>query len=181
MRIISGKLKGRMINNYDINGTRPTMDRVKESIFSSIQNYVKDSIFLDLFAGTGNIGIEALSNGSKKVYFIDNNIKAIKAIKDNVKNFEIENDSVIIKNDYKKALDYFKDNNIKFDIIFLDPPYKYQIITDIINYIYDNNLLNNDGLIVCEYEKDELNFTDIKYELYKYKKYGSKKVSIFKR
>ena len=90
MRIISGKLKGRIINNYDINGTRPTMDRVKESIFSSIQNYVKDSIFLDLFAGTGNIGIEALSNGSKKVYFIDNNIKAIKAIKDNVKNFEIE-------------------------------------------------------------------------------------------
>lgn len=170
-----------MINNYKINGTRPTMDRVKESVFSSIQNYIKDSICLDLFAGTGNLGIEAISNGSSKVYFVDNNMVAIKAIKDNIKNFNIEENSIVIKNDYKKALENFKNDNIKFNIVFLDPPYKYQIITEIINYIYENNLLNEDGIIICEYENDELDVDKIKFELYKYKKYGSKKVSIFKK
>ena len=81
MRVISGTLKGRNIIGYNINGTRPTMDRVKESIFGTIQNYIKDSIVLDLFAGSGNLGIEAISNGAKHCYFVDNNIEAIKVIK----------------------------------------------------------------------------------------------------
>ena len=73
MKVISGILKGRNIKGYDIEGTRPTMDRVKESIFSTIQNEIKDSIVLDLFCGSGNLGIEAISNGCKLCYFIDNN------------------------------------------------------------------------------------------------------------
>ena len=73
MRVISGVLKGRKIEGYDIEGTRPTMDRVKESVFGSIQDYIKDYIVLDLFAGSGNLGIEAISNGSEYCYFIDNN------------------------------------------------------------------------------------------------------------
>ena len=73
MKVISGLYKGRKIDGYDIDGTRPTMDRVKESIFGSIQNYVPDSIILDLFAGSGNLGIEAISNGAKYGYFVDNN------------------------------------------------------------------------------------------------------------
>ena len=73
MKIISGTLKGRIIGNYNIEGTRPTMDRIKESVFAIIQNNLKDAIFLDLFSGTGNIGIEAISNGVSMCYFVDSN------------------------------------------------------------------------------------------------------------
>ena len=84
MRIISGKYKGRMLKGFDLIGTRPTMDRVKESMFATIQNKIKDSIVLDLFAGSGSLGIEALSNGSKYVYFVDKSEEAIKTIKSNL-------------------------------------------------------------------------------------------------
>ena len=84
MRVISGKYKGKRINGYDIDGTRPTMDRVKESMFGTIQDYIKDSVVLDLFAGSGNLGIEALSNGALKGYFVDNNKKVIDTIKKNI-------------------------------------------------------------------------------------------------
>ena len=84
MRVISGSLRGREIKGYTIDGTRPTMDRVKESMFAIIQDYIKDSICLDLFSGTGNLGIEAISNGAKKVYFNDKNKVATKIIKENI-------------------------------------------------------------------------------------------------
>lgn len=179
MKIISGKLKGREIKNKYIEGTRPTMDRVKESIFSTIQDYIKDSICLDLFSGTGNLGIEAISNGANKCYFIDNNIKCINDIKETIEKFNIKDESIILKKDYKEALKYFSESNIKFNLIFLDPPYKNKIINEIIEYIYNNDLLEKKGLIICEYESDELDIENIKFELKKHKKYGSKKVSIF--
>lgn len=84
MKIISGKYKGRNIIGYDIEGTRPTMDRVKESLFAMIQNYIKDSNCLDLFSGSGNLGLEALSEGAKSCTFIDENKIAIKTIKNNI-------------------------------------------------------------------------------------------------
>lgn len=81
MRIISGKYKGKYITGFDINGTRPTMDRVKESLFGMIQDYISDSSCLDLFAGSGSLGIEALSCGAKECYFVDNNINIINILK----------------------------------------------------------------------------------------------------
>ena len=90
MRVISGVLKGRNVKGYDIDGTRPTMDRVKESMFATIQNNLKDSVCLDLFCGSGNLGIEAISNGSKLCYFVDNNIKAIKVVEENLKTLNIK-------------------------------------------------------------------------------------------
>ena len=85
MKIISGKYKGKKIKGYDIEGTRPTMDRVKESIFGIIQGYVKDSVVLDLFAGSGSLGLEAISNGAKKLVLIDNNKKVCDVLKENIK------------------------------------------------------------------------------------------------
>jgi 16S rRNA (guanine966-N2)-methyltransferase len=117
VRVISGVLKGKILKGHDLEGTRPTMDRVKESLFAMIQNNIKDSVCLDLFAGSGSLGIEALSNGAKYVYFIDNKKRAIEIIKDNLKN--VDNKHEILLNDYRKALDYFKNNNIHFDLIFL--------------------------------------------------------------
>ena len=173
MRVISGKYKGKKLNGFDIDGTRPTMDRVKESLFSMIQNSLKDSTILDLFAGSGSLGIEALSNGAKSAYFVDNNIKLINIIKSNTK--DMTEDIHIIKGNYKDILNLLKD--IKFDIIFLDPPYKLNLINDCLNKIYELKLLNKNGIIVCEYEEEYINTSY--FELIKEKKYGSKSIKIF--
>lgn len=175
MRVISGKYKSKKIDGFDIDGTRPTMDRVKESLFGIIQNNIKNSICLDLFAGSGSLGIEALSNGADKCYFVDNSNDILKILTKNLE--EIEN-SIIIKNDYITALDYFKKNNIKFDIIFLDPPYKLNLINSCINYINKNELLNDNGIIVCEYELEEIKTN---MEILKSKSYGSKNIMILRK
>lgn len=181
MKVISGFLKGRVVNGYNIDGTRPTMDRVKESIFAMIQSNVFDSIVLDLFAGSGNYGIEAISNYSKLVYFNDCNKECIKVIKNSLKKFNIENKAVVYNYDYKKCLNILKQNNIKFDIIFLDPPYKFNVISDILKIILENDLLKKNGIIVCEYTDDILldNYSNLKK--IKEKKYGEKKVSIYRK
>lgn len=176
MRIISGKYKGKNLIGFDIEGTRPTMDRVKESLFASIQNYLKDSTILDLFAGSGSLGIEAISNGARSAYFVDNNIDLINIIKKNT--LGIIEDINIIKDDYLNALNNLKNNGIKFDIIFLDPPYKYNLINNCLNKILEYNLLNENGIIVCEYENEDVN--NIKLNLIKEKKYGNKYIKIFK-
>lgn len=179
MRVISGKLKGRVLKGYNIVGTRPTMDRVKESLFAIIQEYIEDSIVLDLFAGSGNLGIEAISNGASICYFVDNNRECIKVINDNINTFNISNQSVILNKDYKDALNYFK-NNIKFDIIFIDPPYKYNIKKELLDIILSNNLLNDNGIIVFEYSDAEEIITS-NFKLLKNKKYGDKYISIYKK
>lgn len=174
MRVISGKYKGKKLIGFDIDGTRPTMDRVKESLFAMIQNNVRNSIVLDLFAGSGSLGIEALSNGAKEVYFVDNNIKLIEIIKENIKTFD--ETTHVLKSDYKDALKLL--NKTKFDIIFLDPPYKLNLINDCLNKIHEHKLLNKDGIIVCEYENEDI---DTEYfELIKEKKYGDKHIKIYK-
>ena len=175
MRVISGKYKGKNLIGFDIDGTRPTMDRVKESLFGIIQNYIKDSIVLDLFAGSGSLGIEALSNGAKECYFFDNNIELINIIKKNTMDIL---GTHIMKSDYKNSLDLLKNSNIKFDIIFLDPPYKLNLINDCLDKIYNYNLLNEDGIIVCEYETENIITND--FELIKEKKYGNKNIKIYK-
>ena len=179
MRVISGKLKGRKIDGYNISGTRPTMDRVKESIFSMIQNYIPNSTVLDLFSGSGNYGIECISNGANLVYFNDYNSQCTKIIKDNLTKMNVLDYSKITNLDYRKALDYYKNNNIKFDLVFLDPPYKKHIINEILEILKKTDLINNNGLVICEFmEKEE--FIDDKYVLFKEKKYGDKFVLIYK-
>lgn len=175
MRVISGKYKGKNIIGYDIEGTRPTQDRVKESLFGMIQDYIDGSTVLDLFAGSGNLGIEALSNGADSCLFVDSNNKCIECIKKNTNGM---NGVEIIQSDYKKVLDNL---NKKFDLIFLDPPYNLECLDYILGKIVELDLLNKDGLVVCEYEFD--NFKD-KYddlELIKEKKYGYKNIKIYRR
>ncbi len=181
MKIISGLYKGKDIKGYDIIGTRPTMNRVKESLFAMIQNYIDDSIVLDLFSGTGNYGIEALSNGSKYVYFNDLNSKCTKIIKDNLDNCKISSNYEIFNLDYNKCLDYLRSKNIKLDLIFLDPPYKEDIINEIINKIIDYNLLNDKGLIICELINNNLKTDYIDLSIFKTRKYGDKEIIIYKK
>lgn len=179
MRIISGSLKGRVLKGYNIEGTRPTMDRVKESIMASIQEYMDGSVVLDLFAGSGNLGIEAISNGCKNCYFVDYNKECIKVIKNNIHDFGIEEFCYVLEKDYHKALEYFRDHKIFFDIIFVDPPYRYQIMDEILGIISSYHILSNEGIIVFEYKDDNLKDIDFHYHLLKNKKYGDKYVSIY--
>ena len=176
MRIISGKYKGKKLDGYNIDGTRPTMDRVKESLFGSIQNKLKNSICLDLFAGSGSLGLEALSNGASICYFVDNNNIVINTLKKNLINLKCD-DGITIYSDYVKALEKLKNENKKFDIIFLDPPYKLNLINNCINLIKKYDLLNIDGIIVCEYETEIIDNNDL--NLIKEKKYGSTYIKIF--
>ena len=181
MRVISGKLKGRVLKGYNIEGTRPTMDRVKESLFASIQDYLDGAIVLDLFAGSGNLGIEAISNGASKCYFVDYNKECIKTINDNIREFKINNQCVVINKDYMDALNYFNSNNIRVDIIFIDPPYKYNIKNELLNTIIKKDILNDNGIIVFEYSKEEELENSDNFSLLKNKKYGDKYVSIYKK
>ena len=180
MKVISGILKGRNIDGYNIDGTRPTMDRVKESVFATINDNLKDSVFLDLFAGSGQIGIEAISNGAKLCYFIDNNKEVIKVLNKNITNLNIKDNSKIILSDWKKFLNDCANNNIKFDIIFVDPPYDYLVYEKILDKVSTLNLLNPNGIIILEYQNLKLKDKYNNLILYKEKKYGNKSVNIYK-
>lgn len=180
MKVISGSLKGRVIDGYNIDGTRPTMDRVKESIFSMIQDKVFDSIVLDLFSGSGTYGIECISNYSKLVYFNDYNKECIKVIKKNLDKFNVLDKSIIYNFDYLKCLKILKSENKQLDLVFLDPPYKLKVINEILKFLVDNNLLKRDSIVICEFENDNLLFEYKNLIRIKAKKYGTKEVYIYK-
>ncbi len=179
MKVISGKYKGRVLEGFNIDGTRPTMDRVKESLFGMIQSYVPDSIILDLFSGSGNLGIEALSEGAKYAYLVDSNKKAISIIKKNISTIGI--DSVeVINNDYKKSLkDFF--GKVKFDLIFLDPPYNTNYIEESIKLIEEYDLLEHNGIIVCESDMLDKIIYSNKLNKVKERKYGDKYIVLLQK
>ena len=181
MKVISGTLKGRNIIGYNIDGTRPTMDRVKESVFAMIQDYIPDSLVLDLFAGSGNLGIEAISNGAKHCYFTDNNKEVIKVLNQNITNLNIKDKSTIILTDWKKYLNNCPNTNLKFDIIFVDPPYAYDVYEKILDKVTTLDLLKDNGLIILEHGNLKFKDTYSNLKLYKEKKYGSKTVNIYKK
>jgi 16S rRNA (guanine(966)-N(2))-methyltransferase RsmD len=147
VKIISGSLKGRNIKGYDIDGTRPTMDRVKESLFGIIQNYVCDSYVLDLFAGTGQLGIEALSRGANNAVFVDAREDACKIIRENLRRTKLEDVSKVVRSDY---LDYLNRCREQYNIIFLDPPYSEVFLENSIKRITEIDILQTNGIIVAE-------------------------------
>ena len=179
MKVISGTLKGRNIEGYNIDGTRPTMDRVKESLFAMIQDHIKDSTVLDLFAGSGQLGIEAISNGANICYFIDHNNEVTKVLNKNIDNLNIKDKSKVILTDWKKFLNESA-NKIKFDLIFVDPPYDYDVYEKILEKVISLNLLNKDGVIILEHANLKLKDEYHNLILYKSKKYGAKSVNIYK-
>ena len=123
MRVISGKARGLKLNTPKNEDVRPTTDRVKESLFNMINSYIMESEVLDLFAGTGSLGIECLSRGAKSCTFVDISKESIDIVKSNIKKARVESESIILNLDFKTAIDKLKLQNSKFDIIFMDPPY----------------------------------------------------------
>ena len=176
MRVIAGTAKGTKLNSIDDISIRPTLDRVKEPLFSIIQNNIVESNVLDLFAGSGALGIESLSRGAKHCTFCDKSYKSIQMLKENIQKVRMQEKSTILNLDYKKCLDEQKE---KFDIIFIDPPYKMDIAIDSVKRIIELELLAKDGIIIIETdeeerEKKELEKIDL--ELYDVRKYGRVKL-----
>ena len=182
MRIISGKLKGKKLFLPKDKATRPLKDLVKVSIFNLLDhsNIVKkkleNSSILDLFSGTGSFGLECLSRGSKNVYFFENYVEAIKVLEKNLNFFKNSKNFKIFKFDCFEFFESNKDINKKFDIIFLDPPYKELRINKLIEKIIQKKILKNDGLIIIHrHKKDKLEISK-KLKVLDVRNYGISKV-----
>ncbi len=173
MRVVAGKYRGKKLQEFELSSTRPTTDRVKESIFNLIQFDCLDAVVLDLFAGTGSLGIEAISRGANKTYFVDENKDAIKIINDNLKG--IEANYKIIQSDYENFL---TSTNEKFDIVLLDPPYKTEYGTKAISYLISNNKLNSKAIIIFETSEEKQFDFEFKGFNVKKKKYGA--IAVYK-
>ena len=147
MRVITGKARGVQLKTPDGMTTRPTSDRVKEAMFSIIQFEIPGARVLDLFGGTGQLGIEALSRGAKSAVFVDAGEPACRLIRENLKRTRLENDGKVIRADY---LDYLKRCRETFDIIFLDPPYAEVFLENALKCIAEIDILQSGGIIVTE-------------------------------
>lgn len=146
MRVITGSARGRRLQTLDGDHVRPTTDRVKEAIFSVIQFDIEAREVLDLFAGSGQLGIEALSRGAKSAVFIDNSMQSLEVIRDNLRTTGFTDKGTVIKTD---ALMFLKAGKQKFDILFLDPPYNTTILCEALEIAH--NVMNEAGIIVCEH------------------------------
>ena len=175
MKITTGKFGGRKLLDNPFEHIRPTADIVKQSIFNRLMDITPDAIVLDLFCGTGALGIEALSRGAKEVIFADKDPRSVKLTQSNLKNLGIS--ARVITADFNIALKTLKDK--KFDIIILDPPYMSGVYEKALLLIDEYNLLAETGIIVCEHEKSvKIDFTP--FEVDAQKKYGIKIVSYLK-
>lgn len=173
MRVISGTARGTKLNSIDNISTRPTLDRVKEPLFSIIQNHLQESDVLDLFAGSGALGIEALSRGARHCTFCDKSYDSVKMLKQNLVKTKLESKSTVYVQDYKKCLKILKED--KFNIVFIDPPYKLDIAVNSIKLILEYNMISKDGIIVLETDEEERELKElenINLEVYDVRKYG---------
>lgn len=175
MRVISGKKKGKKLELLKSDTVRPTTDKVKESIFNVIQFDIVGANFLDLFAGSGQIGIEALSRGAKNVTFVDKNRNSINVIKKNLFVTDFLKDSKIINID---ALVFLQSQHNYFDIAFLDPPYNTDLLEKSLSMI--ENVMSKNGIIICEHNIEKFLPNEVaNFTLFKIYKYGKIAVSIY--
>ncbi|MFS0869771.1 16S rRNA (guanine(966)-N(2))-methyltransferase RsmD [Paenibacillus xylanilyticus] len=152
MRVVSGSAKGRPLKAVPGNGTRPTTDKVKEALFSMIGPYFEGGTALDLFAGSGGLGIEALSRGMDKAVFVDLESKSIEVIRANLKATKLEDQAAIYRNDAGRALKALAKRTTRFDLVFLDPPYRMKNGDELMLTMHELELLEPEATIVLEYE-----------------------------
>ena len=167
MRIISGKHKGRKLNTFDGLDIRPTSDMARESLFNIIGADVLGCDFLDLFAGSGAVGIESLSRGANSVIFVDKSSESLKLVRKNLD--LIKENAKIIKDD---SISFLAKQTKPFDIIFCDPPYNFEDMEKVFNLILQNKLIKENGLIVYEHSKDRESKIFDGFVLEKSRKYG---------
>ena len=155
MRIISGTSKGRKLVTPRSQSLRPTSDRVKESMFNILQDDIVGKVVLDLFAGTGNLGIEALSRGAKKTIFVEKGRQALRLIQRNLTQFGLESQSEILPKDANRAIGILKQKGESFDLILMDPPYQKGLIQKTLMKLNSHQIYHKDSILVIEHDRRE--------------------------
>lgn len=150
VRVIAGTAKSLKLIAPEGMDVRPTLDRTKETLFNMIHTHVAGSVFLDVFSGSGAIGIEALSRGAKQAYFIESDKKALTCINQNLQHTHLFEQAVVLNMDYSHGLKVLKDRELKFDIIFFDPPFNKGYENRIITELSECQLLDEFGIMICE-------------------------------
>ena len=179
MRVITGKARGVVLKTPEGLQTRPTSDRVKEALFSVINFDIPGKAVLDLFGGTGQLGIEALSRGASHAVFVDAGEDACKLIRENLRRTKLESQAKVVRSDY---LAFLKNCRDKFGIIFLDPPYAELFLENALNFITEIDILQSGGIIVTERPLEKA--LDLEFEGYtrsKDYKYGKTLVTLYRK
>lgn len=176
MRVITGSARGRKLMTLEGKDVRPTTDKVKESVFSIIQFQIQGRVFLDLFAGSGQMGIEAISRGAKKAYLVDRSLKSIRVIEQNVKTTGFEDTAVIVRQDAQGFLMSAREN---FDVAYVDPPFEKGIIDEVLPLL--GTKINKGGVILCESaESEDVPEAAGDFVLDRTYRYGKIKVSLYR-
>lgn len=179
MRVITGKARGVNLKTPEGLQTRPTADRVKEALFSVINFDIPGAAVLDLFGGTGQLGIEALSRGANNAIFVDESDKACLLIKENLRRTKLEQQGKVVRSDY---LAYLRSCKEKFDIVFLDPPYAEVFLENALNCITEIDILRSGGIIVCERPLEkEISVEYPGFTRSKDYKYGKTLITLFRK
>lgn len=182
MRIIGGRARGTKLYTLEGENTRPTLDRVRESLFNIIQNKVPDSVFLDVFAGSGAIGIEAVSRGAKKSILCDKNKEAIKIIEKNIEKTHSQENIELYNLDCKELLQCkIKE---KVDIVYIDPPYKTDLAYETIKLLLDSKILDKESLMIVETDEEKRiikQIENLQIEIIDKRKYGRAHLIFIKR
>lgn len=180
MRVITGTAKGNRLKSLKGMETRPTLDRVKESLFNIIGSRVIDTEFLDLFAGTGAIGIEAISRGAKHALFVETNPRAVKIIRENLEITGLADQGEIMAADVEMALKAVANADRKFDMIFMDPPYLKKLGQKTLTSLMQFGVLTKNGLVIVESSKmDELPLQEGPLKMVRQEKYGDTTLTFY--
>lgn len=181
MRVISGERKGMPLKAVSGMTTRPTTDKVKESLFNILGPYFDGGIVLDLFAGSGGLGIEALSRGMEKAIFIEKDGRAFQNLKENIAKCRYEECTEAYRNDATRALKVLTKKEVQADLIFLDPPYKKRQYYELVKEIVQNHVISKDGTIVCEHDTEtELPANFFNFHKVREEKYGGTIISFYR-
>lgn len=178
MRIIAGEFSSRKLITREGNETRPTLDKVKEAVFSSLGTYFDTGTVLDLYAGSGAIGLEALSRGMQKAIFVDSSRDAIRVIKENVNALKVNERCRVLNMKAEAALELLQEEDIKADLVYLDPPYAKQRMYDILAFLDSSDIIKHGSVIVLESGKED-SFEVNLNRIYKYKEkvYGITRIT----
>ena len=183
MRVISGSARSLKLKTLEGIDVRPTTDRIKETLFNMIQNDIYGCSFLDVFSGSGAIGIEALSRGAKQCVFVDNNSKAIEVINENLEFTKLKEKALVLAKSYEVAVAELESKNMYFDLVFMDPPYDKGYEKNALETLQKSVIINNDTIIIVEASLDtDFSYLDsMGYVVFKEKQYKTNKHIFIKR
>ena len=177
MRVIAGKARRLILRSVPGFDTRPTLDKIKETLFNILTPYISGSSFLDLFSGSGGIGIEALSRGSSFCVFVDNDKNAIRCINENLAHTHLEDDALVLQKNVISAINELSIKGLKFDIVYMDPPYAAGFEKPVLEALKRADILNEDAIVIIEADKDtDMHFLeDSDFYMFREKLYKSNK------